>query len=502
MGTFIFPDPSYGYQKGNTDSRPTSPTLGDLYSNTETGYIEVYIAGGWSQLGVIPKTPSTPVASNLANTVFGAARASIAFTPDNTGGLASTYTAISTPGSITGSSSSSPITVSGLNQGTSYTFTVTATNGYGNSLATSASNSVSLTSVPQAPTIGSALATGISGTAAVAFTAGATGGSAITTYTATSSPGGLTGSSATSPITVAGLTNGTGYTFTVTATNANGVSSASSASNSITPYVAVAPSTVEYLVVGGGGSGGPANGGSNGGGGGGGGGYRTSNSFSVASGTPLTVTVGAASAPYGQGNDSVFSTITSTGGGRGGGGAGGSTGTAGFTGGSGGGGGNGTSTGGAGGAGNTPSTSPSQGNNGGAGTNNNAGGGGGGAGGAGSAGSSNNGGNGGAGASSSITGTSTLYAYGGGGFGWTGSNGVNGNGSSSGTAPTANTGSAYAAAQSGVSYNLGASGVVVIAYPDTNSPLASIGAGLTYDQPSRSGYRVYRFTGGTGSITF
>jgi hypothetical protein len=25
---------------------------------------------------------------------------------------------------------------------------------------------------------------------------------------------------------------------------------------------------------------------------------------------------------------------------------------------------------------------------------------------------------------------------------------------------------------------------------------------LTYDQPTRSGYRVYRFTAGTGTITF
>jgi hypothetical protein len=30
----------------------------------------------------------------------------------------------------------------------------------------------------------------------------------------------------------------------------------------------------------------------------------------------------------------------------------------------------------------------------------------------------------------------------------------------------------------------------------------TIGSGLTYDQPSRTGYRVYRFTAGTGTITF
>jgi hypothetical protein len=46
----------------------------------------------------------------------------------------------------------------------------------------------------------------------------------------------------------------------------------------------------------------------------------------------------------------------------------------------------------------------------------------------------------------------------------------------------------------------GRDGVVIIAYPDTLPPL-SVGAGLTYDEPTRAGYRVYRFTSGTGTIT-
>jgi hypothetical protein len=43
---------------------------------------------------------------------------------------------------------------------------------------------------------------------------------------------------------------------------------------------------------------------------------------------------------------------------------------------------------------------------------------------------------------------------------------------------------------------------VIIAYPDTYAPIASISGGLGYDQPSRSGYRVYRFYSGTGTITW
>ena len=88
--------------------------------------------------------------------------------------------------------------------------------------------------VPSAPTIGTATAGNAQ--ASVAFTAPANnGGAAITLYTVTSSPGGLTGTGAGSPITVSGLTNGTAYTFTVRATNGAGAGTPSSASNEVTP---------------------------------------------------------------------------------------------------------------------------------------------------------------------------------------------------------------------------------------------------------------------------
>ena len=91
---------------------------------------------------------------------------------------------------------------------------------------------------PGQPTIGTASAG--DGEASVSFTAPAsTGGSSILGYTVTANPGGQTGTGSSSPITVAGLTNGTAYTFTVTATNSAGTGAASSASNSATPSVAL-----------------------------------------------------------------------------------------------------------------------------------------------------------------------------------------------------------------------------------------------------------------------
>jgi hypothetical protein len=92
---------------------------------------------------------------------------------------------------------------------------------------------------PTAPTIGTAT-TASATSATVTFTAPASnGGSAITSYTATSSPGSLTGTLAgatAGTITVTGLTTSTAYTFTVTATNSEGISTASVASNSITTF--------------------------------------------------------------------------------------------------------------------------------------------------------------------------------------------------------------------------------------------------------------------------
>ncbi|MEZ7498328.1 fibronectin type III domain-containing protein [Flavobacterium sp. Arc3] len=91
--------------------------------------------------------------------------------------------------------------------------------------------------VPDAPIIGTAI--GGNGQASVTYTAPArNGGSIITEYTATSSPGNISGTltqAGSGTINVMGLTNGTTYTFTVTATNTAGDSSSSAFTNSVMP---------------------------------------------------------------------------------------------------------------------------------------------------------------------------------------------------------------------------------------------------------------------------
>ena len=176
---------------------------------------------------------SVPGAPTIGTASVSVLTASVPFTApvSNGGSPITSYTATSSPSGITGTLSqagSGTITVSGLAANTAYTFTVTATNIIGTGPASAASNSVTTANVPGAPTIGTAVQSG--SVMSVPFTAPVSdGGSVITLYTATSSPGGITGTlsqAGSGTISVSGLSGGTSYTFTVTATNAIGTGSA------------------------------------------------------------------------------------------------------------------------------------------------------------------------------------------------------------------------------------------------------------------------------------
>jgi hypothetical protein len=228
--------------------------------------------------------------------------------------------------------------------------------------------------------------------------------------------------------------------------------------NSTQTFTPLKTLSADVLVVAGGGGGG-----SHYAGGGGAGGYRTATSMAVAAQT-YSIQVGAGGAggvfastrKGANGTDSVFSTITSTGGG---GATGRNVATLGSTGGSGAGGAGAEAPYAAGLAGNTPSTSPSQGNNGGNGIDAGAGSAGGGGGGSGSAGgnaSSGVVGTAGSGTANSISGSSVTYAA-----GSTGGKASSGAGASG----TVNRGNGGGGGGDDSAGGAGGSGIVIVRYP-------------------------------------
>ena len=214
------------------------------------------ISGGYLNIiGIqitIPDAPTNVIAS------AGNAQATINWTAQSNGGSAIiSYSVTSSPGNFqatTVDGSTTTATISGLTNGTSYTFTVVATNALGSSTASAASTPVTTSFIaPSAPT--NVTASAGNALAIVTWTVSTNnGGSAITSYSVTSSPGNFqatTTNGSTTTVTVSGLTNGTSYTFTVVATNAAGPSAASSASTSIIPSFTVpsAPTNVTALVA-------------------------------------------------------------------------------------------------------------------------------------------------------------------------------------------------------------------------------------------------------------
>jgi hypothetical protein len=286
--------PVKGVNSGTTAQRPASPSTGDLYYNTDESFLQVYDKGAWYFYGIIGKDLTAISATNQGTgRAYNNGQMSVSFTQDTTGGVPKTVTIYSSPQGLSVDGSSSPVTFTGLTSGVAHQFYAMMSNKVGNFGGDLVSTAVTATTVPQAPTI-SAVA---GDSQAVLTLTGNTGGSAITSYTITSSPATTTKTASSSPYTFTGLTNGTSYTFTATATNANGTSILGSASNSITPQVLTA---FEYLVIAGGGGGGVDYAG-----GGGGGGYRSNfggTKLNYNAGTQYTITVGAGGYAGNRGN--------------------------------------------------------------------------------------------------------------------------------------------------------------------------------------------------------
>jgi predicted RNA-binding protein with TRAM domain len=156
----------------------------------------------------------------------------------NNGAAITSYTAtcVSANGGATSAKAGagSPLVVTGVTTGKTYTCSVKATNSRG---AGPSAPALSVIVGSPAPPTGVSAVKIAAGQLRVTFTAGANNGAAVSSFTATcaSSNGGATSSrtGAGSPITVTGLTTGKAYTCTVNATNSRGAGLASAASATV-----------------------------------------------------------------------------------------------------------------------------------------------------------------------------------------------------------------------------------------------------------------------------
>jgi chitodextrinase len=184
-------------------------------------------ASGSSQTVIPAATPDAPTSLTVARSSMSATLRWE--TPANNGSAITGYKVSWTNGTQT--CSSSPCLITGLVNGTSYTFKVNARNGLGESPDSESSPSVTPATTPNAPTK-------ISGTRAdksaiLRWDTPADNGSAITGYKVSWTIGTQTCSS--SPCTITRLVNGTQYAFSVSAVNTIGESARSANSIQVTP---------------------------------------------------------------------------------------------------------------------------------------------------------------------------------------------------------------------------------------------------------------------------
>jgi hypothetical protein len=484
-------------KRGGTSSRPSTPTTGTLYYNTDDDKLQIYDAG-WTNVYQAPAvilseiSPSTAATTGTSITISGSyiqTGATVKFIgTDNTERSAASVSVVSSD-EITATTPSLPVAYE------PYDVKVTNPDGQNATL----SDALDAGGTPTWSTSSGTIATISEQTSLnTSVSASDPDGTSIV-YSSSNLPAWISLNSSTGALTgtAPDVESNTTYNFNVTASDGVNTSSRAFAVvvNFISPNI-----SVDYLVVaGGGGGGGQYTSGTSGTGGGGAGGLRSTvtatggggsleTPLSLSRNTNYTVTVGAGGlqgqtggSANTKGNNSVFSSITSTGGG------GGSYdwSVQSYTAQSGGSGGGGGSEG-AGGAA-SPSGQGFGGGN--AGGFLQRGGTGGGAGGAGNNGSGTSSLAGGLGLAISITGSSVTYATGGDNF--------------SNNTGTENRGNGGAGRYGGPGAQAGAaggSGIVILRYPSTDT--ITVGAGLTSSTSTVGENKVTVITAGTGNVSW
>jgi Domain of unknown function (DUF4082)/Bacterial Ig domain/Fibronectin type III domain/Lysyl oxidase len=258
---YFAPKGHYSDTSSGLASAVSSPPLTALASSVSPNGVFSYSATSvlptssykatnyWVDVDFEPEPVIAPGQPTNVSATAGPQSATVTWSAPSSGGAVTQYIITPYIGStaqpattVTGSPPATSTTINGLTGGTSYTFTVQASNSAGSGPTSAPSNAVTPTAptAPSAPT--EVQATAGNGSATVTWTAPANGGSPITSYTVTPYNGStaqpattVTGSPPATSTTINGLTNGTSYTFTVTATNTIGAGPSSSPSNAVTP---------------------------------------------------------------------------------------------------------------------------------------------------------------------------------------------------------------------------------------------------------------------------
>ena len=195
-------------------------------------------------------TPSAPRSLTAAPPSGQAKQVTLSWqAPASTGGAAITgYEYQQNGGSWASAGTASPYTVTGLNNGTEYSFKVRAKNRKGNGAASAAATATTH-NTPAAPT--GLTATDDDQQVTLSWTAPNNGGLTITGYKYSKDNGANWASAGTGTShTVTGLTNGTEYTFKVRAVNAAGDGTASAAVTATPATTPAAPTLTTPVIVG------------------------------------------------------------------------------------------------------------------------------------------------------------------------------------------------------------------------------------------------------------
>ena len=234
---------------------PTGTTLNSVSVCPRTDQRGVVSVGDCT-IGAVevppPAPPAPPGPPVIGAVSAGDMSATVSFTAGDSGSgpiLGFGVSCKSSDGGFDGAASgtASPIVVSGLTNGKTYTCTVFAQNAFGTSGLSGPSNPFVPSAggtVPTAPTV-TAVTPGNSSVSVTFAPPASNGGTPVADYTVTcvSSDGGVSGAgsgpndatSTAQSVSVSGLSNGHTYTCTVSATNVNGTGPASGTSASFVP---------------------------------------------------------------------------------------------------------------------------------------------------------------------------------------------------------------------------------------------------------------------------